>query len=123
MIIHGAHPWRCFGGDTNSFSFCVGFNVPPQIGHSAVDGRIEKRRVRPVLVQVREQLFAYRGVGQWNIQLVPAGGDRLHGVRSANDSDCFPSQTIGKRLILYFSDVSAISYSCFEATQQFRQLL
>src|SRR3974377_1676467 len=90
MIIYGAHPRRCFGGDTNSFSFCVGFNEPPQVDHSAADSRIEKCRVRPALpVQMREQLFAYRGVGQWSIQLAPARCDRLHEVRPTNDSNEF----------------------------------
>jgi hypothetical protein len=68
VIVHGAHARRPFGGDTNRSSFCVGFNEPPQIDHSTVDGDIEKRGVRPVLrVQVRKQLFADGGIGQWNI--------------------------------------------------------
>jgi hypothetical protein len=47
MIVYGVHARRCFGGDTNSFSFCVGFNEPPQVDHPAVDGRI-RRLVRVV---------------------------------------------------------------------------
>ena len=91
VVVHRSHARCCFGGNTNSLSFRVGFYVTPQIDYPTVDGRIEWHRVRHVcpalLAQMRQKVFTDLGIGQRNIQFAAASRYRLHEVRAANDSD------------------------------------